>query len=136
MMNKQYDNEMELEQHWTEILGRIYRKVKWSKMGSRSSYDIFEHRIEYSKHEISIPEVIQRLCNKLSIQAPAYGKDLAVFLDSLEYLRKHEKDALHMVRTRGKLLTLLAAKKSKELKSVDNDDKKIKDINNQNEVLT
>ena len=95
----QYDDEYRLEGDVVTILACIYSKVKWASMGSRSSYDIFEHRIEYARHEQSIPEFIQRLCNKLNIQAPTYGKYERDFLDAVERCRgdggadaSHDKD--------------------------------------------
>ena len=98
----QYDDEYRLEGDVVTILACIYSKVKWASMGSRSSYDIFEHRIEYARHEQSIPEFIQRLCNKLNIQAPTYGKYERDFLDAVERCRGTEEQTLHMIRTRGK----------------------------------
>ena len=120
----QYDDEYRLEGDVVTILACIYSKVKWASMGSRSSYDIFEHRIEYARHEQSIPEFIQRLCNKLNIQAPTYGKYERDFLDAVERCRGTEEQTLHMIRTRGKLLTLLAATRSRVMKMVTRDDKK------------
>ena len=109
-----YNDEL-LERHVVNVLGHIYRKVNWRKMGSRSSYDIFEHRIEYSKYEIDLPKVVQKLCDKLSIQAPVYADGVQDWLESMEYCRRHEKESLNLIRTQGKLLTLLAAERSKEI---------------------
>jgi len=105
-----------LEENLTIILGTIYGRVSWKKMGSRSAYDIFEHRLEYARYEQSIPEFIQKICDKLSIQAPSYSASMSDFLDAVKYCRKWEKQALHMLRTRGKLLTLLASQHNKKVR--------------------
>lgn len=109
------------EDHVVNILGHIFRKVQWGKMGRRSPYDIFEHRLEYAKYEIGIPEFIQKICDKLSIQAPVYGDSMNDFLQSVEYCRANETNTFKIIRSRGKLLTLLAAKRSKEIISEKNE---------------
>lgn len=109
--------ESELEENVVTVLGRIYSRVQWRKMGSRSAYDIYEHRLEYARHEPDLPSLIQKLCDRLSIQAPSNADGLDDFLHALNYCRQHEKEALQMIRTRGKLLTLLAAKWSKEMRA-------------------
>lgn len=102
--------ESETERKVVEVLAYIYRAVDWKRMHtSKISYDIFEHRLEFARHEKTMPELIQKLCNKLSLQAPPLP------LDDVEYLRNHESEALSMIRKIGKLLTLKAAKRAKQL---------------------
>ncbi len=113
------DNDAAVEAAWVDVLGAIYHKVKWHKIRARSTYDVFEHRIEYSRHERGIPEIIQKLCDKLSVQAPVYAVRRDLFLSRVQELRASEKTALRIVRTRGKLLTLLAAQRAQELRADD-----------------
>ena len=103
--------DLKLEDAWTELLAHIYKAVDWKRIArSKISYDIFEHRLEFSRYERDIPSVIQRLCNALSLQAPPMP------LDTIDFLRKHEKDALKVLRKMPKLLTLKAAKRAKVLR--------------------
>ena len=102
----------EIEQAWVEVLAHIYKAVDWKKVAKgRSAYDIFEHRLEFSKYERDVPSVIQRLCNSLSLQAPPLP------LDRVDFLRQHEEEAMKVLRRMPKLLTLYAAQRAKELKS-------------------
>ncbi len=104
--------EKRIEEAWVELLAHIYRAVDWKKVArSKISYDIFEHRLEFARYERGIPEFIQKLCNTLSLQAPPLP------LDAVEFLRRHEPEAMNMVRRMGKLLTLKAAQRAKELKT-------------------
>jgi len=100
----------EIEEKTVNVLAYIYKATNWKRMHtSKISYDIFEHRLEFARHEKTIPELIQKLCNKLSLQAPPLP------LDDVEYLRDHELEALTIIRKMGKLLTLKAAKRAKEI---------------------
>ena len=106
-------SEREIESAWVEVLAHIYKSVKWKKVAKgRSAYDVFEHRLCFARYEKDIPSVIQRLCNTLSLQAPPLP------LDKVEFLRQNEKDAMKLLRKMPKLLTLLAAKRSKEVKKL------------------
>ncbi|WP_456478146.1 hypothetical protein [Geoglobus ahangari] len=101
-----------VEDALVEWLAHIYRAVDWKKTArNHSAYDIFEHRLEFSRYEPDIPSIHQKLCNTLSLQAPY------VPLDVMEFLRKHESIALRILRKMPKLLTLKAAQRAKELKS-------------------
>jgi len=105
------NNEGRIEEAWVEVLAYVYKAVDWKKVArNRSAYDIFEHRLEFSKYEPDIPSVIQRLCNSLGLQAPPLP------LDEIEFLRQNEKLALKVLRKMPKLLTLKAADRAKQLK--------------------
>ena len=105
----------EIEENWIEILAYIYKAVNWKKVArSKSAYDIFEHRLEFARYEADIPSLIQKLCNSLSLQAPPLP------LESIEFLRANEKEAMILLRKMPKLLTLKAAKRAKELKKKGN----------------
>jgi hypothetical protein len=105
--------EKELEDTWTELLAHIYKAVNWKQIArSKSAYDIFEHRLEFARYERDIPSVIQKLCNTLSLQAPPLP------LDTIEFLRDNEKQALSLMRRMPKLLTLKAAKRAKEIREL------------------
>lgn len=98
----------ELEDVWVSVLGHIYHAVNWKQVArNRSAYDIFEHRLEFSKYEKDVPSVIQKLCNKLSLQAPY------IPIEDIEKLRLHEEEAMKILRKMPKLLTLKAAEYSK-----------------------
>lgn len=104
-------NKREIEENLVEWLAHVYRMVDWKKVAkSRSAYDIFEHRLEFSKYESDIPSVHQKLCNTLSLQAPP------VPLHVMDFLRENEKEALKILRKMPKLLTLKAAYRAKEIK--------------------
>lgn len=106
-------NEKQLEEAWVEVLAYIYKAVDWKKIArNRSAYDVFEHRLEFSRYQPDVPSVIQKLCNTLSLQAPPLP------LHVIEFLRQHEKEALRVLRKMPKLLTLKAAKRAKELKNI------------------
>jgi len=102
---------IKVEEAWVNVLAHVYKAVDWRKIRGRSAYDVFEHRLEFSKYEPDIPSVLQRLCNSLSLQAPPLP------LDDIEFLRENEKEALKVLRKWTKLLVLKAAKRAKELKS-------------------
>jgi len=112
-----YTDEKLLEDDLVTILGSIYRKVQWQKMGSKNPWDIFNHRIQFSANEATIPQMIERLCNHLSLQAPVYSEQSEQFVEAVDRCRQVEKEAMHMVRTRTKLLTLLAARYAKVVKA-------------------
>lgn len=105
--------ERKLEEAWTELLAHIYKAVDWKKVArNKNAYDIFEHRLEFSRYEPDIPSVIQKLCNTLSLQAPPLP------LNVIEFLREHEKDAMRVLRKMPKLLTLKAAHRAREMKKM------------------
>ncbi len=100
-----------LEEAWTELLAHVYKAVDWKRIArNRIPYDIFEHRLEFSRYEPDVPSVVQRLCNALSLQAPPLP------LDVIEFLREHNKDAMRVLRKMPKLLTLKAAQRAREMK--------------------
>lgn len=108
-------NEKELEQNWINLLGHIYKAVNWKKVAkSKISYDIFEHRLSFSRYEKDIPSLINKLCNTLSLQAPPLP------LDCIKYLRDNEVKAMKIIRKMPKLLTLEAANHAKHLKEIKN----------------
>jgi hypothetical protein len=103
-------NEKEIEKNWVSILGHIYHAVNWKKVArNRISYDIFEHRLSFSRYEKDIPSLLNKLCSLLSLQAPK------IPLLSVEFLRENEELALKVVRKMPKLLTLEAAEESKKI---------------------
>lgn len=100
----------DVEEKLVNVLAHIYKAVDWKRMNtSKISYDIFEHRLNFAKNQRGVPEMIQKLCARLSLQAPPLP------LDDVEFLRDHENDAMKMITDYGKLLTLKSAKRAKEL---------------------
>ena len=103
--------EEKVEDAWVEVLAHIYRAVDWRRVArNRSAYDVFEHRLSFARYERTVPDIIQKLCNTLSLQAPS------IPLDKIEFLRMHEKTALKIIRRWTKLLTLKSAFRAKQLK--------------------
>jgi len=109
----------EIENAWVNVLSAVYSAVDWSRMsGSKSRYDVFAHRVEFSANKRTVGEFLQRLGNCLGIQAlPGYLDE-----DSLKVLREDEKESMRYLRKNTKLLIFLAVsgrkngKKSKEEK--------------------
>ncbi|XRP97792.1 hypothetical protein ACO3UB_08335 (plasmid) [Methanocaldococcus sp. 16A] len=79
--------------------------------GKKEALDWMEHRLEFSKHECSVPRVIQKFANHLSLQAPELP------LEDIEFLREHEEEALDVLREMPKLIILKAAQNAGLLKS-------------------
>jgi hypothetical protein len=110
---KDNPTEKEIELNLIEVLAHIYRSVNWRKVArSKISYDIFEHRLSFSRYEKDIPSLINKLCNTLSLQAPPLP------LDRIRFLRDNEAEAMKIVRKMPKLLTLEAANRAKELRDL------------------
>jgi len=100
----------ELYEKIADILALAYVRVNWKRMGKRSSYDVFQHRLKTSSSQQTVTKFIDKLCKGLSLQSiSADPKDI-------EDLEKRREDVLRMLREESVYLTLLAAKKAKELK--------------------
>ena len=104
--------EQQLEKAWIRIIAACIKdadrkgslgKVIKSRRSRKEDLDWLEHRLEFSKTEPTIPRVIQRFANKLSLQAP----DLP--LSDIDFLREHEDEALDILRDNCKLLVLYSA---------------------------
>ena len=102
-MNELYDKV-------AHVLALAYMRVNWRRMGKRSSYDIFQHRLKTSSSQQTIPKFIDKLCKGLSLQS------ISANPEDIEYLESHREEVLRMIREESVYLTLLAAKKAKELK--------------------
>jgi len=104
-------SEDRLEDAWVSVLSAIYRQTKWDKIArGRSRLDIFDHRLEASRYEPTVAEVIQKLSNFLGIQ----GVDLP--MEDLQLLRENEEKALEIIRRWPKILALRASKRVKQIK--------------------
>ena len=100
----------ELYEKVANILALVYVRANWKRMGKRSSYDVFQHRLKTSSSQQTVTKFIDKLCKGLSLQSiSADPKDI-------EDLEKCREDVLQMLREESVYLTLLAAKKAKELK--------------------
>ena len=99
--------EKEIEEAWVNVLADVYSAVNWTKMrkARSSNYDVFEHRLSFSRYEKDVPSLLNRLCNSLSLQAPELP------LEDINFLRRHESVSMRVVRRMPKLLTLEAAGK-------------------------
>ena len=102
----------ELYEKIADVLALAYRRVNWKKMGRRSSYDVFQHRLKTSSSQVSVTKFIDKLCKGLSLQS------ISAEPEDIEYLEKHREDVLRMIREESVYLTLLAAKKAKEMKRI------------------
>ena len=100
----------ELYDEVAEVLALAYKRVNWRKMGSRSAYDVFQHRLKTSSSQSSVTKFIDKLCKGLSLQS------ISADPSDIEYLEDHKDDVLRMIREESVYLTLLSAKKAKEMK--------------------
>jgi len=104
------DRARALEERWASVLAHVWNAVKWHRI-RRRPLDVFEHRLEWAKHEPDVPSVLQRLADSLGLQG------LQVPVDDVEELRRDEELALDVLRRWTKLLALKASLKAKELRS-------------------
>jgi len=100
----------ELKQNIVEVLASVYKRVNWKRMGSRSAYDVFAHRLKVAGYRDSIPKFLEKLCHGLQLQSVNISPEL------LQSLETDEARALEMIREESVYLTLLAAKRAKEIK--------------------
>ncbi len=96
-----------------DLLALAYVKVNWKRMGTRSSYDIFQHRLKTSSSQSSVTRFIDKLCKGLSLQS------ISADPSDIEHLEEQKEEILRMLREESVYLTLLAAKKAKEMKQGD-----------------
>ncbi len=98
-----------IEESWVELLASIYKSVNWKKIArKRSSYDIFEHRVERAKYYRTVEEFIQKLLNLLSLQLPPLP------IEAIEILKSRNDEAMQILRRKTKYLCLKAILKAKE----------------------
>jgi len=99
-----------VEERWVSVLAHVWNTVQWRRIRGRRHLDVFEHRLEWAKHEPDVPSVLQRLADSLSVQG------LQVPVEDVEFLRAHEELALDVLRRWTKLLALKASVKARELR--------------------
>ena len=116
----------ELYDKIADILALAYMRVRWSRMGMRSSYDIFQHRIKTSSNQQTVTKFIDKLCKGLSLQS------ISAKSSDIEYLEEHRDNVLRMLREDSVYLTLLAAEKSRKLKEERKAKKKENEKNDKN----
>jgi len=104
------DRARAVEERWVRVLACVWNSVRWRRMRGRRPLDVFEHRLEWAKHEPDVPSVLQRLASSLSIQG------LQVPVEDVEFLRESEELALEVLRRWTKLLALKASVKARELR--------------------
>ena len=104
------DRARAVEERWVEVLAHVWNSVRWGRMRGRRSLDVFEHRLEWAKHEPDVPSVLQRLASSLSVQG------LQVPVEDVEFLREDEELALEVLRRWTKLLALKASVRARELR--------------------
>lgn len=77
----------EQESALVELLALVYASVPWSKMStSKSSWDIWNHRVRAASTRGTLPEFVSRLCNQLGLQSvPAPCIELIARLKPLEH---------------------------------------------------
>jgi len=100
----------ELYEKVANILALVYVRANWKRMGKRSSYDVFQHRLKTSSSQQTVTKFIDKLCKGLSLQS------ISADPRDVEDLEKRREEVLRMLREESVYLTLLAAKKAKELK--------------------
>ena len=94
----------------TEVLGKIYNSVDWKRMRGRSSYDVFQHRLNVAVRQSSIAAFIQKLCHGLNLQAPAINPEL------IEWLDKEDKKVFMLLREGTQYFTYKAAEASQKIR--------------------
>ncbi|OYT64158.1 hypothetical protein B6U67_00720 [Methanosarcinales archaeon ex4484_138] len=104
------DDVNELREKIAYMLATAYRRVDWKKMGSRSAYDVFAHRVKVAGYMNTVAKFVEKLCHGLHLQS------INIDPDELLYLEEKRDEALRMLREETVLLVLMAAKKAKELK--------------------
>lgn len=98
------EEEKQIEEAWTVVLGSVFKEVDWKKMrGRQRRTDVFEHRLTYASHQHDVGTLIQKLLNGLSLQAPPLP---TLRIDSL---RSSDEHSMKYLRRYTKLLTLKAA---------------------------
>lgn len=100
----------ELYDKIADMLALAYMRVNWKRMGKRSSYDVFQHRLKTSSSQSSVTKFIDKLCKGLSLQS------ISAEPEDIEYLENQKEEVLRIIREESVYLTLLAAKKSKEMR--------------------
>lgn len=101
----------ELYERVADMLARAYRRVQWHKMGARSAYDIFAHRVKVAGNMNSITRFLEKLCHGLHLQS------ISIDPQKIEFLEENRDEVLRMIREETVYLVLLAAKKSKDMKA-------------------
>lgn len=100
----------ELYDKVADMLALAYVRVNWKRMGKRSAYDVFQHRLKTSSNQQSVTRFIDKLCKGLSLQS------ISAEPADIEYLEERSEEVLRMIREESVYLTLLSAKKAKEMK--------------------
>jgi len=92
----------------TQALADIYCAVKWKSISkSKSSLDVFQHRLLTAASMPTISRVFEKLAHGLSIQATNIPAEVFLLLE------KHEEKILKLFREETRLLTSLAYSESK-----------------------
>ncbi|MDE2439052.1 MAG: hypothetical protein KGN01_06735 [Patescibacteria group bacterium] len=96
--------EKEIKEHWTIVLGEVFKAVDWKKMhGRQRRTDVFEHRLTFASHQHDVSGLLQKLLNGLSLQAPPLP------ISRINFLMENNERAMHYLRRQTKVITLLAA---------------------------
>lgn len=102
---------MELDEALEYVLAKTYMRVPWRRMGNRSAYDIFQHRVKVAANMGNIKKFIEKLCHGLHLQS------ISVDPEIIDFLEEHREEVLEKVREETVYWVLRAAKKAKELKT-------------------
>jgi len=101
----------ELEEKIVYILAKTYMRVDWKKMGKRSAYDVFQHRLKVASYRgNNIKTFLEKLCHGLSLQS------ISVDPQIIEELENRKEEVMEALRTESVYLTLKAAKQSKKIR--------------------
>ncbi len=94
------------------LLGKIYVSVNWRAIKGRSSYDVFQHRLNVAVRQSTITAFIQKLCHGLNLQAPSIDPKL------IEWLDEEQEIVFMLLREGTQYFTYKAAENARELKKL------------------
>ncbi len=104
----------EIEEKLVYILAKAYMRVNWKKMGKRSAYDVFQHRLKVASYRgNNIKTFLEKLCHGLSLQSVSVDPCI------IEELENSRDDVMNALRTESVYLTLRAAEQSKKLRNME-----------------
>jgi len=109
-----------------EILGRIYAQIQWGKIKtSKNPWDIYNHRVRNASCKPNLNQFISKLCNFFGLQQTSFQTLMAV-----DRLKEVENAALNTIYKEHIPLCMKGIAYAKELKKINEINKKNKDQKN------
>lgn len=100
----------EWEGDMAQLLGAIWKRVKWKRMVSRTrpATDIFQHRLKVAAMRSTVREFVTKLCHGLNLQSVAVEPGL------IDRLEERSDEVLSAVFRENVYWTLIAQERAKE----------------------